>query len=122
MPSALFVSLVTEKQFEYGEHACAPEHDSGSACDQLGDNKRGTLVQVIGEDRAQSDQRMSEPREYEENDQQRRHRRSEPGSSGRLIRSGQPKDGDREIDPERNKRDSRQALQPPFLQPIASAA
>src|ERR1700681_1531474 len=122
MPSALFASLVTEKQFEYSEDACAREHDSGSAYDQLGDNKRGTLVHVIGEDRAQPDQRMSEPCEYEENDQQRRHRRCEPGSSGHLIRSGQPKDGDREIEPEWNKCDGRQALQPPFLQPIASAA
>src|ERR1700686_1668451 len=122
MPSALFVSLVTEKDFEHGENACTCEQDRGSACDQLGDNERGTLMNVIGKDRAQSDQCMSEPREYEENDQQRRHRRYEPGSSGPLIRSGQPKDGDREIEPERNKRDSRQALQPPFLQPIASAA
>src|ERR1700676_5333115 len=122
MPSALFASLATEKDFEYGEHAGACEHDRGSAYDQVGDNKRGALVRVIGKDRAQPDQRMSESREYEENDQECRHRRREPGSSGRLIRSGEPQNGGCEIESKRNKRDSRQALQTPFPQPIASAA
>ena len=96
-----------------------PENDRGGADQQPGREQTRACVHIIDENRAQPDQRVRKPGEHEENDQQRRYRRTKPGGRRPLIQIWRARGStQQEIERERDQGERRQPLQPAIPQPF----